>query len=642
MSQFSQPLQPTNTPFIGINVSGVDPSQAINTIAGVKQGELNRAHEAGENAKNRSAQGREGAANRAAGAKEATADRGFRAGEGEKDRAAATQLAGQGQAFQQQQADKQIAANQETQTINMKVQLAISQYQAEQTALDAEIELAVAQGRVEDAAQKQEEIQEFERKIADLNGKVATFGALSAGYTTDFSPTNQSAFIAHLTGAARATLQTRANAVNTSAENLKKWLIESNVLGGKSGDHIVDPKDPTIVWVREPGTKEGGTQVIVEDGRLMLIKPDGSRRPTGSSSYQGQMRYLGYRAEKITGGSTASGRQLPVDGGYGTLIQSHFMNSGIQIKDSEASAIVAVMNAVRMAPPDGKKLAAAALGDVVNGIVASNKDLVKSEVSAKVVRQTLGQLFELTDRLTSGDSQVKAQALTDINLTALQNGQPLTTLSPMGEGSGITGAQSKGEGMLYTKEAARKEMSELTRFLGTLPDNEGKGRLFPGYGTLGNLSDLVHGAPEMEVLVKVLQDVLRTPDLAGALADFTDPQGNPLNPGGNVIAQRLLLTMKPEQVEWLKDAMSKIVNQRLAEHNVTRKEMGEGEETDPELLQKAVEGLIGERDTVSKKHELKSAASEAAKRRKGLDEKRKARKGSDDEIGRLLEKGRYK
>lgn len=47
MSQFSQPLNQANAPFVGVNPTGVDPTQAVTNIGNIQQSYLQRLHERG-------------------------------------------------------------------------------------------------------------------------------------------------------------------------------------------------------------------------------------------------------------------------------------------------------------------------------------------------------------------------------------------------------------------------------------------------------------------------------------------------------------------------------------------------------------------------------------------------------------------
>lgn len=224
MSQFSQPLLGAAPPFVALNPGGVDPDQAIDTLARVRQGELQRAHERSMQTQQLATQVQEEANERA-----------FRAEAHDKNIAADAEH--QRRELEDRKFERESQERSSAETLRLDEELAT---------LDEQEEVAVRESAAEMVAAIRERRREIEARMVQLEGQSTKLNALMVSRKAlleDGDP----AMVGHLYGHVDDALEAKRQLLDSFTRKLDSSFLSLN-------DYFTDaPKDTLPLDKKLPG-----------------------------------------------------------------------------------------------------------------------------------------------------------------------------------------------------------------------------------------------------------------------------------------------------------------------------------------------------------------------------------------------------
>jgi len=456
--------------------------------------------------------------------------------------------------------------------------------------------LARRNGNLEEANNIEKQANDLENQVNDMEDNYLLWTSLTQGLSSDLDAENPNGFMKGVISQVQGNIESRLPNYNNAGKDIAKALIKagkSHVVGGsrqlwtpdKSGfggygvrtsvakGIMEDPNNPGYYFMVSPKQQTNiqaaksffsGTPVDVS---LEKNKDTGAvevvRRLKGFDSHGNpidkevsrdpatdETTWHATKEELIQNGFLRPEEVLPDLSEVGSAMSRFLHNQGYSIDQSTAQRIVEDLHLWSQTNDENTFDSVKTL---IDGVIKQNKDKAGTDFDESSLRYEIGNFLTLLSKSAEGGGEVQSSMLEKINMERLaQGGSPIefkTTDSPFLKG----------------------KMDILGSIAG-LSDKAADAGLFgQGFrrGTLNMNGTLIPNLPEAKLLVNVGRELMGSADNVEFLKDMEQISENPMDDFAHVspAGQKLLQSLNPSQIKFLRDAVHAQVTKHIAEHH---------------------------------------------------------------------------
>lgn len=467
-------------------------------------------------------------------------------------------------------------------------------------------------GSLEEADKFEKEATDIENNANDMQDNLHLFTSLSEGIINNLNAENPNGFVRDMLNQVNTNIMTMLPNYSNAAKDISSGLLNAgkkSVVGGSRqlytpdqlnmfetpinttvGQGVMeDPNNPGHYFVVLPKydkngmldtfPKEGFEKLSgkttglgkhleknPDSGKVEVVTTDDSGKEINRVPATDNTSWLGFQIPQWLTNSESTGyatKQQLLEAGYlkqnevlpdlndlGNAMTNFMKNQKYEFDNSSGKRLLEDMYTWAKTKDqdtfDNVKT-------TIDGLVKKNKDKEGDSFDEKRFRYEIGNFMTLLGAAASGGGKVQAQMVENLNMERLSQGQ-----SPI---------EFKTSDSPYLQNK-----TETHDILGGLVDKAADAGLFgEGFrrGTLNLNGTMLPNIPEAKLLVSIGRELMGSADNVEFLRDMEKIDENPMDDFAHVspAGQKLLASLKPGEIKFLRDLVHSTVTKHIAEHH---------------------------------------------------------------------------